>query len=279
MKKLILPVIIGAILTLAGCSAKPDTKALNQPLTTAINQHQYAKAAGINAAIIKLKPTASAKRRATQLTALTKAEAAWAANHFKQAQRQAAKVTTGHKTLTVAAKRLATKAATARRTQSRLDQQLQTITRLATSDKAKASTQLQMLLADKALQQPQFQAEYIKALKLQNTLGEATGADSATTAATSAPAKADQATASATSASQSSSASSASTQSSTASAVPEGQPVADTTDISDADLDRARDDIKAAGEDPTYFSGNDLRQAILKARAAGRTHLQASDWQ
>lgn len=272
MKNFMLALIAVTTLGLAGCQAKPDTQGIQDNMTSAIAAKQYGQAAGLNQAILKLnKSDAAASKRAKQFTQLLKAQAQFDQNHFKAAELAAAKVTGGNQQLSQAADQLESKAAKRDQQQAELKKQLNNIEQLRDSDPSAAQSKLKTLLSSQTIKLSVFKSLRIKALQLQNELLTSDASSTSSTQPTSTSSSADNTNSSSTSASASS-ASSSSTQ-------PEGQPVSGSESITDADIAKARQEIKAAGEDPTYFSDNDVRNAIMNARAAGRTVVQASDWQ
>ena len=269
MKKIILALITVTALGLAGCQAKPNTQGIQDQMTSAIAAKQYGQAAGLNQAILKLNQSdTAASKRAKQFTQLLKAQAQFDQNHFNSAKLAAAKVAGGNQQLSQAADQLESKAAKCDQQQAALKKQLNNITQLRDSDPSTAQSKLKTLLAGQTIKLSAFKSLRINALQLQNELLTSAASSTQPTATSS---SADNTSASSTSASASSA--------SSASAQPEGQPVSGSESITDADIAKARQEIKAAGEDPTYFSDNDVRNAIMKARAAGRTVVQASDWQ
>lgn len=272
MKKFLAALLTGfTALTLFGCQAKPDTQALNTELKTAISNKQYAKAEGINAAIKSLNNTAAAKKHATVLHAIVSAQAAFDAGKFTTAKQLTQGLSSDNQQLNKAVQRLNTKASALAKDASTLKSELKQARSLhnAGSD-LEATTLLNKIIDTKTIKQPELKSQYIQALKLLNALNNTTVSDTTTTTTT------NYASASSTSSTSSSSATSTSDSSN---AAPEGQPVTGSETITDADITQARADIKSLGEDPTYFSNNDIRRAILKARADGRTHIKASDWQ
>lgn len=269
MKKFLAALLTGfTALTLFGCQAKPDTRALNTELKTAIINKQYAKAEGINAAIKSLNNTAAAKKHATVLHAIVSAQAAFDAGKFTTAKQLTQGLSSDNQQLNKAVQRLNTKASALAKDASTLKSELKQARSLhnAGSD-LEATTLLNKIIDTKTIKQPELKSQYIQALKLLNALNNTTVSDTTTTTTTN--------DASASSASSSS----ATSTSDSSNAAPEGQPVTGSETITDADITQARADIKSLGEDPTYFSNNDIRRAILKARADGRTHIKASDWQ
>lgn len=270
MKKIILALVTATALGLAGCQAKTNTQGIQDDLTTAITAKQYDKAAGLNQAILKMDDSDSAAtKRAQQFTQLLKAQAQFDQKHFKAAKLAAAKVKAGNQQLSQAADQLETKAAKRAQQQASLNKQLNAVEQLKDTDPSGAQTKLKNILAGQTIQLSVFDSLHIKALQLQNELS--TNTDTTQTAQTSSSSDNASATSSPSS-SSTDAASSSSTQ-------PENQPVSGSATITDADIAKARQEIKSAGEDPTYFSDNDVRNAIMKAHAAGRTIVQASDWQ
>lgn len=269
MKKFLAALLTGfTALTLFGCQAKPDTQALNTELKTAISNKQYAKAEGINTAIKSLNNTAAAKKHATVLHAIVSAQAAFDAGKFTTAKQLTQGLSSDNQQLNKAVQRLNTKASALAKDASTLNSELKQARSLhnAGSD-LEATTLLNKIIDTKTIKQPELKSQYIQALKLLNALNNTTVSDTTTTTTT------NDASASSTSSS------SATSTSDSSNAAPEGQPVTGSETITDADITQARADIKSLGEDPTYFSNNDIRRAILKARADGRTHIKASDWQ
>lgn len=267
MKKMILALVTVASLGLAGCQAKPDTQAIENEMTSAIQAKHYDQAAGLNEAILKLDDSDSAaSKRAKQFTKLLDAQTQFNRNDFAAAKNSAAKVGTGDKQLLQVANQLEAKANERNKQQTALRKQLSAAEHLISSNPSAAQAKLKFLLAEPDIKLTAFRSLRIKALQLQNELLTTSAVSSTTN---------DSSSSSAHSASSSSSAAS----SSSSSTQPEGQPVSGSEDISAADISKARQEIKAAGEDPSYFSDNDVRSAIIKAHAAGRTVIQASDWQ
>lgn len=269
MKKFLAVLLTGfTALTLFGCQAKPDTQALNTELKTTISNKQYAKAEGINAAIKSLNNTAASKKHATVLHAIVSAQAAFDAGKFTTAKQLTQGISSDNQQLNKAVQQLNTKASALAKDVGTIKSELKHARSLhnAGSD-LEATTLLKKIIGTKTIKQPELKSQYIQALKLLNALNNTNVSDTTTTTATN--------NASASSASSSS----ATATSDSNSAAPEGQPVTGSETITDAEITQARADIKALGEDPTYFSNNDIRRAILKARADGRTHIKASDWQ
>lgn len=253
-----------AALTLAGCQSKPNTVKLNTQLDSAIAAKQYAKAEGINDSIEALNSSDATAKRAKLLHAIVSAQTAIDDAKFSKAITLTKPFTTGSGKLGKKADQLHTQA-------SKLDEQSQSLTDQLNSAKtahdagndAQAVTTLTALLNNKDLAQPELHQLYIKVLKYRLTINQATAATDTNTTATT-----DNTTAN----------TDDSTTASATNTAPEGQPVSGSENITDADITQARQEIKNLGEDPTYFSNNDVRRAILNARAAGRTHLIASDW-
>ncbi|WP_125709436.1 hypothetical protein [Lacticaseibacillus porcinae] len=255
-----------ALLTLAGCQAKPDISKLNSNLDDAISAKQYEKAEGINDSIQSLASTKTSTKRAKVLHAIVSAQDALESSNFSQAIKTTKNYANGSTSLEGVAAKLHSRATTLNKQNKSLTTQLDAAKSSAqTGNNTQALTTLNELLDAKAIKQPELRNLYIKALKLRISLEDTSHSTDTSTATTSTTDQASQA--------------SSTNETSSSAASPESQPIAGSDTITDAEIQQARDDIKGLGEDPTYFSNNDIRRAILKMRAAGRSHLTASDWQ
>lgn len=270
MKKLITTTLAAIImLTIAGCGKQPDVSKLNTQLDQAISAKQYAKAEGINTSIRALSPSKTATSRAAALKAIVSAQAAIDSAKFTTAQRLTAKKTTGDHALQDAIDQLHTQSTTLSKQAATIKNQLKQAESLHTAgDNQKALAVVTALTDTKAIKQGELHTLYIKALNLQIALTQDAQSSATTNDANQSKANTDSSTSSTNNTAASSTAD-----------TPEGQPISGSDTITDAQIAQARQDIKGLGEDPTYFSNNDIRRAIIKARAAGRSHIIASDWQ
>lgn len=267
MKKFLLALIAVTAIGLAGCQSKTvNTDGIKDEMTSAISAKQYDRAAGLNQAILKLDDSdKDAAKRADQFTQLLKAQKQFDQNNFTSAQTTASKVESGNAQLTQVANQLETLAKKRAQQQATLKKQLKTAKSLSDSEPSAAQAKVESILSSSMIKLTAFRSIRIQVLQLQNQL--LSNASSSTSSSDNT-----QASANSTSSTTDTSASSSSTQ-------PEGQPISGSEDITDADIAKARQEIKATGENPDYFSDNDVRSAIIKARAAGRTVVQSSDWQ
>ncbi|KRL49877.1 hypothetical protein FD01_GL000022 [Lacticaseibacillus manihotivorans DSM 13343 = JCM 12514] len=255
-----------ALLTLSGCQAKPDTTKLNSNLNDAISAKKYEKAEGINDSIQSLSPSNTSAKRAKVLKAIVSAQDAIRSENFSLAIEKTNDYANGSKSLERVAARLHSRATTLRKANKSLSTQLSSAkSAVQVGNGDQALNTLNQLLDSKTIKKPELKNLYIQALNLRLSINQTNNSDntSSTTASTSGT----------------SNQSSSIDKTDASSTTPESEPITGSDTITDAEIQQARDDIKGLGEDPTYFSNNDVRRAILKMRAAGRSHLTTSDWQ
>ena len=267
MKKTFTGIItVLAAVILVGCNNSSSTQGVTQSdVTSAIQAKDYAKAEGLNdALLLAKKDDKTAKATAKQLTAMTKAESEITDHNFEAALSQLNKaidVTDGSKAVVSQAK-------SRKSDVNDYIKQTKAFNKLLDSAKSSYSKKdyqateetLTDLLGQADINRAAYSPIYTAALELR-----ATNAVAARTAAASS------------SSSSSSNAASSSSSSNPAAESPENKPVEGSTTITDADLAQAREDLKSLGQQPEYWSPSDLQRAILKMRADKRTHLNASD--
>jgi outer membrane murein-binding lipoprotein Lpp len=263
------------LLILGGCgnnSTDDGSAKTVEQLNSAISNNQFAKAQGLNLALINSGSKDGKKTIGSQLSYLSKAEDSIAVNKYGKALTQlsdAQDVTSSNKTLnkkitalikSVKGKKADSDLATAAISTSR--------TKLEDNQYASALQALQPYLASK-YQKPAFHVVYTKVLKLQSEILLAEQADSSSTDSTAKTTTTSKSTGS----SESNSATndndnnySTSSSSSSSSAA-----------ITSSDIAQARKDLTAAGEDQQTWSDGDIETAITNARKDGRTHIKASD--
>lgn len=264
-----------ALLVLGGCGNKStndgSAKTVEQ-LNSAISNNKFAKAQGLNLALINSGSKDGKKAIGSQLSYLSKAEDSIVANKYGKALSQlsnAQDATSSNKTLnkkitalikSVKSKKTDSDLATAAISTSR--------TKLENKQYASALQALQPYLTSK-YQKSAFHVMYTKVLKLQSEILLAEQADSSSINSTAKTTTTSKSTGS----SESSSATndndndySTSSSSSSSSAA-----------ITSSDIAQARKDLTAAGEDQQTWSDGDIETAITNARKDGRTHIKASD--
>lgn len=269
MKKFIaITTILTAATILGACGNQaPDTKAAQATVTSAIKANDFAQALGANKAVLAI--DGKAKDRTSQLELMAKAQAAVAANDLTEAQDQwqAAIDNNGDAALTKTAKAQLAKVKATLKQLAGFEADLAAAQDAqAAGNTVEAAKLVDELLNQAKISRPAFADVYVDALQLQATLakGQAAAkpeADSESSAASSNTSASDD------------------DSDNPAANSPENQPGTSDKDITAADLDQARADIKALGENPNYFSPADLSRAITKMRAAGRDHLTQADWQ
>ncbi|KRM72062.1 hypothetical protein [Lacticaseibacillus brantae] len=260
MKKTFTGIIaVFAAVILAGCNNSSNTAVSQSDVTSAIQAKDYGKAEGLNEAILlSKKDDKTAKATDKQLKAMTKAEKAIADYNFDSAKddlQTAIDTNDGSKTLVSQAKSRQKQVNTYIKQTSTYNKLLDQA-KSSYSDKDYTATEstLKELLGDSDINDAAYTPIYKAALELRanNALAQ-------------------------TGTSTSSSSSAASSSSNPAANSPENKPVQGSTTITDADLAQARTDLKSLGQNPEYWSPSDLQRAILKMRAANRTHLNADD--
>lgn len=264
------------LLVLGGCGTKStkdgSTKTVEQ-LNSAISNDKFAKAQGLNLALINSGSKDGKKALNTQLGYLSKAQDSIVANKYSKALSQlsnAQDATSSNETLN---KKIAAliKSVKSKKTDSNLAKSAIKVSRNKLENKQYASAlqALQPYLTSK-YQKSALHVVYTKVLRLQSEILIADQANSSSAAATTKNTKAssnstnDSTTESATNDNDNDYSTSSSNSSSS-------------TAITSSDIAQARKDLTNAGEDQQTWSDGDIETAITNARKDGRTHIKASD--
>jgi hypothetical protein len=268
------------LLILGGCGNKStsdgSSKSVAQ-LNSAISSNKFAKAQGLNLALINSGSKDGKKALDSQLGYLAKAQSNISANKYKAALSELSKAqdaSSSNETLNKKISKLIKsvknkKNASDLATEALKDSQA----KLVNKQYAAALQDLQPYLTSK-YQKQTFHVVYTKALKLQSKIllaeqSETDTSKSTTNNTTTSSSSSASDTNSSTTATNdndndySASSSSSSTSSSTA--------------ISASDIAQARKDLTTAGENQQSWSDGDIETAITNARKDGRTHIKASD--
>ncbi|MHA3065319.1 hypothetical protein [Lacticaseibacillus saniviri] len=267
-----------AALILAGCGNQTQATVSQSQVTDAITAKNYGKAEGLNAAILlDKKDNKTAKATDKQLKAMIDAEDDIRNHDFDKAKtklKDLIDIKNGSSKLVKLAKSRLKTVNTYIKTTTTYNRLLDDAKKAySQKDYKTANSALKTLLSESNINEAAYQPIYTAALELQASVATAQG----TAASSTASAESSSVAAESSSSASSSQSSSSSDSSNPAANSPENKPVTGSTDITDADLANARKDITDLGENPAYWSPNDLKRAILKARSENRTHITMDD--
>lgn len=265
-----------AALILAGCGNQTQATVSQSQVTDAITAKNYGKAEGLNAAILlDKKNNKTAKATDKQLKAMIDAEDDIRNHDFDKAKTKLNDLIdtkNGSSKLVKLAKSRLKTVNTYIKTTTTYNHLLDDAKKAySQKDYKTANSALKTLLSETNINEEAYQPIYTAALELQASVATAQGAAASSTASAESSSVATE------SSSSSSQSSSSSDSSNPAANSPENKPVTGSTDITDADLANARKDITDLGENPAYWSPNDLKRAILNARSENRTHITMDD--
>ncbi|WP_204123141.1 hypothetical protein [Lacticaseibacillus mingshuiensis] len=265
-KTILLAVAATVIVTLTGCQQNDNGLASTKSqLTSALTDKNYQQAWGLSQAVQNADNSAKNKARTTQLKHFVAAETAIAQEAFDTAKEQLNAVVATKNGNTKLSVQATSRLKTVKSYQDNIAIANKTLTNAEaaltqdTTALTKARDALATLKKAPYTTAP-YQTLYSQILSLDTKL-----ADAQTTAQANASSST---TTNGTSDSQSGTTTAATDQKSGSTS---------TSDITAADITAARQQIRALGENPVYFSDNDVRAVIQHMRIAGRTTIIKDD--